>query len=147
METELKLGVESLEKLPEAVSTLIAFAEEQQRRLWLLEGNMGAGKTTLIKEVCRQLQVEDTVQSPTFSIVNEYRTREGHPVYHFDFYRINEVEEAVQIGAEDYFYSGEWCFVEWPSRVEAILPEEYLFVEIQVTSENTQREILLSVYE
>lgn len=108
---------------------------------------MGAGKTTLIKEVCRQLQVEDTVQSPTFSIVNEYRTREGQPVYHFDFYRINEVEEAVQIGAEDYFYSGEWCFVEWPSRVEAILPEEYLSVEIQVTSENTQREILLSVYE
>jgi tRNA threonylcarbamoyladenosine biosynthesis protein TsaE len=146
LETGLKLSVPSLNELPGAARELIAFAEEKGRRIWLFEGNMGAGKTTLIKEVCRQLQVEDTVQSPTFSIVNEYRTQKGQPVYHFDFYRINEVEEAVHIGVEDYFYSGDWCFIEWPSKVESILPDEYLLVEIKVESVDNCREILLSVY-
>ncbi len=147
METALKHSVPSLNELPAAARKLLSYAEEMGRRVCLFEGNMGAGKTTLIKEVCRQLGVEDTVQSPSFSIVNEYRTKSGQPVYHFDFYRINEVEEAVQIGAEDYFYSGDWCFIEWPSKVEAILPDEYLLVEIKVESLDNCREILLSVYE
>lgn len=143
----MQLNLPSIKDLPRVAGELLAFAKEKKQKVFLFEGSMGAGKTTLIKELCRQLQVEDTVQSPTFSIINEYLTREGKPVYHFDFYRIAEVEEAVQIGAEDYFYSGEWCFIEWPSNIEGLLPDEYIYIEIQVDSKDSRREILLSIHE
>lgn len=143
----MQLNLPSIKDLPRVAGELLVFAKEKEQKVLLFEGSMGAGKTTLIKELCRQLQVEDTVQSPTFSIINEYLTREGKSVYHFDFYRITEVEEAVQIGAEDYFYSGEWCFIEWPSNVESLLPDEYIHIEIQVDSKDSRREILLSIHE
>ena len=85
---------------------------------------MGAGKTTFTTAVCHRLGVEDTVCSPTFTIVNEYLTAAGEPVYHFDFYRINKIEEAYDFGYEDYFYSGALCFIEWPEKVEELLPED-----------------------
>lgn len=92
---------------------------------------MGAGKTTLIKEICKQLGVEDNISSPTFSLVNEYETKNGELAYHFDFYRITDEEEALDIGIEDYFYSGNWCFIEWPENVENLLPLDA--VEIHIT--------------
>lgn len=100
-------------------------------KLWTFYGEMGAGKTTLIKTLCKTLGVQDAVSSPTYSLVNEYRTSSGNPVYHFDFYRINSIEEAYDIGYEDYFYSGHLCLIEWPERIEELLaPENLLRISI-----------------
>lgn len=88
----------------------------------LFYGQMGVGKTTLIKEICKSLHAEDVISSPTFSLVNEYRTQNDEPIYHFDFYRIESEEEALDIGVEDYFYSGDWCLIEWPNNIENLLP-------------------------
>ncbi len=114
------IAYSSLEEIEEAAKKVIEFA--QKVKFWVFEGDMGAGKTTLIKAICKQLEVEDTVSSPTYSIVNEYNTRRGHTIYHFDFYRIKDESEAYDIGAEEYFDSGNYCFVEWPSRVSGLLP-------------------------
>lgn len=92
---------------------------------------MGAGKTTFIKAICEELAVKDTVNSPTFSIVNEYETAEGEIIYHFDCYRINKIQEALDLGAEEYMYSDNYCFIEWPENIEQILPENAVNVEIE----------------
>lgn len=99
-------------------------------------GPMGAGKTTLIKEVCKWLNVTDGVSSPTYSLVNEYATQSGNPVYHFDFYRINSVDEAVDMGAAEYFDSGNVCLIEWPEKVEILLPYSVLLVNIDIQDNN-----------
>ena len=96
-------------------------------------GQMGAGKTTFIKALCEELGVKETITSPTFAIVNEYRDGQGLSIYHFDFYRINKLEEAYDFGYEDYFYSGNLCFIEWPELVESLLPEKTLHVSISET--------------
>lgn len=96
-------------------------------------GQMGAGKTTFIKALCQEMGVRETIASPTFAIVNEYRDADGKSVYHFDFYRINKLEEAFDFGYEDYFYSGSRCFIEWPELVETLLPENTLKVLIRET--------------
>lgn len=93
---------------------------------------MGAGKTTFTAAICRHLGVTDPACSPTFTIINEYVTADGQTIYHFDFYRINKLSEAIDIGLEDYLYSGNLCLMEWPENVEALLPEETLKVHIQV---------------
>jgi len=93
-------------------------------------GSMGAGKTTFIKAVCEILGVKDTVNSPTFSIINEYEAADGRVLYHFDCYRINKLQEAIDLGAEDYFYSGKICFIEWPEKIEALLPDSTVKVNI-----------------
>lgn len=92
---------------------------------------MGAGKTTLIKSICEELGVKETVNSPTFSIVNEYESKDGRIIYHFDCYRLNKLEDALNIGAEDYLNSGNLCFIEWPEVLTPILPEDSIFVEIE----------------
>ena len=116
------------DQLPEVATQLLReFADE---RFFAFFGKMGVGKTTLIKEMCRQLGVEDNVCSPTFAIINAYRTQEGRPVYHFDFYRLESINEAYDIGYEEYFYSGEYCFTEWTEKIEELLPERYVRVEI-----------------
>lgn len=92
--------------------------------VFAFRGKMGAGKTTFIKAICEELGVEDVINSPTFAIVNEYRSATGELIYHFDFYRINKIEEAYDFGYEDYFYSGALCFIEWPEKVEELLPED-----------------------
>lgn len=104
-------------------------------------GKMGAGKTTLIRHLCRLIRVTDIVQSPTFSIVNEYRSdQNGKPVYHFDFYRIKKLEEAYDLGYEDYLFSGSWCFIEWPELIESLLPAETIRL---VISGDRERKISL----
>ncbi len=110
--------------------------EFQDDRFFAFFGKMGVGKTTLIKEICAELGVNDNVCSPTFAIVNEYTDGAGEPVYHFDFYRLKSVAEAYDIGYEEYFYSGFYCFTEWTEKVEELLPERYVRVDIEEENGN-----------
>jgi tRNA threonylcarbamoyladenosine biosynthesis protein TsaE len=100
-------------------------------KVFAFYGSMGAGKTTFIKALCEEMGVTETVASPTFAIINEYRDREGKTIYHFDFYRIHNLEEVFDFGYEDYFYSGNLCFIEWPGLVESILPENTVRITIR----------------
>ena len=119
-------------------------SDAQGVKLWLLFGDMGAGKTTLVREFCKELAVLDSTSSPTFSIVNEYETASGSKVYHFDFYRIKNEAEAFDIGVEEYFYSGNYCFVEWPEKIPSLIGGRRAEVVIQTVSE-TQRTIAFSI--
>ena len=101
------------------------------RKIVAFYGSMGAGKTTFIKAICDVLGVTDTVNSPTFAIVNEYLAASGSSIYHFDFYRIKKIEEAYDFGYEDYFYSGDLCLIEWPELIEELLPEDTVRVNIE----------------
>lgn len=102
------------------------------KRMFTFQGTMGAGKTTLIKEICRQLNVVDVVNSPTFSLVNEYTTTDGGLVYHFDFYRIRKIEEAYDFGYEEYFFGEGICLIEWPEVIEELIPEGAVAVKIEL---------------
>jgi len=104
-------------------------------------GKMGAGKTTFIKALCKQLRVIDQVNSPTFAIVNDYETEDSSHIFHFDFYRIKNLEEAYDFGYEDYFYSGNLCLIEWPELIEPILPQNTLEVTVQV-NDNGSRSVI-----
>ncbi len=112
-------------------------------KIILFHGDMGVGKTTLIKEICKILGTEDLISSPTFSIVNEYITSNNETIFHFDFYRIDNEEEAYNIGVEDYFDSNHWCLIEWPSVVENLLPLENVNVYLTVL-EDGQRNIQIN---
>lgn len=112
------------------------------RKIVAFYGSMGAGKTTFIKAICDVLGVTDTVNSPTFAIVNEYLAASGDSIFHFDFYRIKKIEEAYDFGYEDYFYSGDLCLIEWPELIEELLPEETVRVRIEET-DNGEREIII----
>ena len=112
-------------------------------KIILFQGDMGVGKTTLIKEICKILGTEDLISSPTFSIVNEYITSNDETIFHFDFYRIDNEEEAYNIGVEDYFDSNHWCLIEWPSVVENLLPLENVNVYLTVL-EDGQRNIQIN---
>ncbi|HET9570874.1 MAG TPA: tRNA (adenosine(37)-N6)-threonylcarbamoyltransferase complex ATPase subunit type 1 TsaE [Bacteroidales bacterium] len=109
------------------------------RTVFAFYGAMGAGKTSFIKAVCEEMGVEDTITSPTFAIVNEYALPDGNAVYHFDFYRINKLEEAYDLGYEEYFYSGQYCFIEWPEKIESLLPEHCTSVHIEEQSDGTRK--------
>jgi tRNA threonylcarbamoyladenosine biosynthesis protein TsaE len=115
-------------------------------RVWLFYGEMGAGKTTLIKEICKAAGVADAMSSPTFSIVNEYETPARQRIFHFDFYRIRNEGEAYDIGADEYFYSGSVCFVEWPEKVPSLIPARHVDVAIDAEN-NTQRTIAISFHD
>lgn len=134
---EIKMS--SLEDLPAAASVLIEEAKSEP--IILFEGPMGAGKTTLIKELCRQLGVQENVSSPTFALVNEYEGAAGKLIYHFDFYRINDEREALDIGAPEYFESGNLCLIEWPSMIPNLLPERCLLVQLEVDDEGRERRL------
>jgi tRNA threonylcarbamoyladenosine biosynthesis protein TsaE len=140
----MQITYAELSEIDRVAGQLITFAGPQ--KVWIFEGDMGAGKTTLIRSLCARWGVADNVTSPTFSLVNEYRAAGGDPVYHFDFYRIKNEAEALDMGAEEYFYSDHICLIEWPSKVAGLLPDTYFKVEIQADS-STQRTILLSHHE
>jgi|SRR6478609_8262283 len=121
-----------IDKLEQAAQELLKASNG--KKVWLFFGEMGAGKTTLVKEICKALGVPSGTSSPTFSIVNEYETTEGQLVYHFDFYRLKKEVEAYDIGVDEYFDSGKYCFVEWPERIPTLWPTEYLSVRIRQDS-------------
>jgi tRNA threonylcarbamoyladenosine biosynthesis protein TsaE len=129
----VRITVRSESELPVAAQRLLeAFPDA---RVFAFHGEMGAGKTTFIKAICRELGVEEIMSSPTFSIVNEYAAREGGTIYHFDFYRLEDESEAYAAGLHEYFDSGAYCFVEWAERVPSILPSGTIQVHITVQGE------------
>lgn len=107
------------------------------QRVFAFYGQLGVGKTTFIKAICRHLGVLDVVSSPTYSLINEYRMAAGDAVYHFDFYRVKKLEEVFDLGYEDYFYSGNFCFMEWPEKLEHLIPEDCC--RVYMTEEGGQR--------
>ncbi len=124
----MKIEIQSIDGLPGVAQQLLeTFPDE---RFYAFFGSMGVGKTTLIKEICSQIGVVQNVCSPTFAIVNEYCDGNGEPVYHFDFYRLKNLDEAYDIGYEEYFFSGNWCFTEWTEKIEPLLPDHYLRIDI-----------------
>lgn len=129
------ISINNINELNHVAHELLAFANGE--KFFIFEGEMAAGKTTFIKAFCDVLAVEDVVSSPTFSIVNEYKAKAGL-VYHFDFYRLKNQQEAYDIGYEEYFYSDNYCLVEWPSKIEELLPEQYIKVQITISG-NEQR--------
>jgi len=131
----------SLEELPEIAKRILS--SNPKHKTLLFYGEMGSGKTTLIKELLKQLGVKNFAGSPTFSLVNEYLSNNEEIIYHFDFYRIKDEEEALDIGIEEYFYNNTWCFVEWPSIVENLLPLET--IKLYLTKDkNKNRRIQIS---
>lgn len=131
----------SLEELDQAAAWVLEKAKEQP--IWLFQGEMGAGKTTLIRSLAKAFQVEDSVSSPTFGIVNEYHTKSGQPIYHFDFYRLEDPAEALDIGIEEYFYSGNRCWIEWAEKISEYLPEEFVLLKISSLSPQSRQITLL----
>lgn len=142
---EKEFHVQGVEGLAEVSEYLIS--QRGEADVVAFYGPMGAGKTTLIKDLCHHMGVTDEVNSPTFAIVNEYVTDQGESVYHFDFYRIKKLEEAYDIGYENYFYSGRLCLIEWPELIEPLLPERYLRVDIRLGATDDERIIKIACYE
>lgn len=131
------IQIKSLETIREAAKAFIAAMDD--RTVFAFYGAMGAGKTTFIKALCEELGVEDVINSPTFAIVNEYRSETtGELIYHFDFYRINKLSEAEDIGTEDYFYSGALCFIEWPEKIDELLPGDVVNVRIAENADGSR---------
>lgn len=119
----------SLEDIASVAEIVVA---ENPHKVILFHGEMGAGKTTFIKQLCKTLGVTEATSSPTFSLVNEYQTTTNQTIYHFDFYRLKNENEALDMGADDYFYSGNWCFIEWAENVASLIPEEHSVIKIEV---------------
>ncbi|WP_304232312.1 tRNA (adenosine(37)-N6)-threonylcarbamoyltransferase complex ATPase subunit type 1 TsaE [Jiulongibacter sediminis] len=127
----------TLDELSAVAGELLSFAGDIT--IWKFLGNLGAGKTTLIKEVCRQFGVNDVVQSPTFAIVNVYQTDAGEELYHFDCYRLKKAEEALDFGIEEYLYSDQLCLIEWPQVIEELLPVPQLEINISALEQNKRK--------
>ncbi|MEY2895671.1 MAG: hypothetical protein RL567_734 [Bacteroidota bacterium] len=132
----------TLVDLPVVAKEMIEFLQDAPR-VWLFRGQMGAGKTTLSKELLQQLGVDQAVQSPTFSLVNEYQTQAGEIIYHFDLYRLKNTQEALAIGIEEYLDSGNYCLIEWPEQAEELWDFPHVNVEIEAINE-VQRKLTLS---
>lgn len=131
----MQLHITHLSELEHIAKQILDFAGEE--KIFVFYGEMGAGKTTMINKICELLGTKDQTSSPTFSIVNEYQTP-NHKIYHFDFYRIKSQEEAFDLGYEDYFYSGEYCMIEWAEKIPDLLPESYISVRIEATGEDSR---------
>ncbi|WP_433778037.1 tRNA (adenosine(37)-N6)-threonylcarbamoyltransferase complex ATPase subunit type 1 TsaE [Flavobacterium anhuiense] len=129
----------SLDQIQEVAEQIIA---SNPNKIILFNGEMGVGKTTLIKQLCKSLGITDATSSPTFSLVNEYQIPSGKKVYHFDFYRIKQETEALDMGVDDYLYSGNWCFIEWSEKIASLIPEEHSTINIKLLSDS-KRELEL----
>ena len=137
----MEITIPSLEHIAEAAREFIDAIGD--RRVFAFYGSMGAGKTTFIKAVCEELGVEDVINSPTFAIVNEYIDGNGEPIYHFDFYRIKKEQEVLDIGYEDYVYSGNVCLMEWPELIENLLPDDAVKVTIEEETDGSRKVSIL----
>lgn len=129
----------SLDQIKEVAEKILV---QNPKKIILFNGEMGVGKTTLIKQLCKNLGVEDATSSPTFSLVNEYYTSNNQTLYHFDFYRLNKETEALDMGVDDYLYSGNWCFIEWSEKIASLIPEEHSVVTIELLADG-KRELKL----
>lgn len=136
----MKFIVNNLDEIDQVAQDFLDALEEH--KIIAFYGKMGAGKTTFIKALCRKLGSNDNITSPTFALINEYKTAKNEAIYHFDFYRINKIEEIFDFGYEDYFYSGAFCFIEWPELIEEVLPENTIIVSIKEIDQN-KREVVL----
>ncbi len=139
---EVTFEINSIDELSKVSDLLISWRDKSN--IVAFYGNMGAGKTTLIKNLCARLGVQDEVNSPTFALVNEYQTETCDSIFHFDFYRIKSLEEVFDIGYEDYFYGGSLCLLEWPELIDPLMPEHFIKVEIALGDTDDSRVIKLS---
>ncbi|MGZ9736266.1 tRNA (adenosine(37)-N6)-threonylcarbamoyltransferase complex ATPase subunit type 1 TsaE [Flavobacterium sp. GNP002] len=130
----------SIDQLEEVAQKIIA---NNPKKVILFHGEMGVGKTTLIKQLCKTLGVTGATSSPTFSLVNEYEANDNQLVYHFDFYRLNKEEEALDMGIDDYLYSGNWCFIEWAEKIPNLIPETHSVITISLLPDG-KRSLTLS---
>jgi tRNA threonylcarbamoyladenosine biosynthesis protein TsaE len=119
----------SIEQLVEVAQQIL---DQNPNKVILFNGEMGVGKTTLIKQLCKTLGVQDATSSPTFSLVNEYQTDTNQTVYHFDFYRLNKETEALDMGVDDYLYSENWCFIEWSEKIASLIPQQHTVITIEL---------------
>ena len=133
----MEITVKSLDSIQEAAKQFVSAIGTH--RVFAFYGKMGAGKTTFIKAVCRELGVTDVITSPTFALINEYTDGKGNPIYHFDYYRIKKLEEVYDMGYEDYFYSGNLCLIEWPELIESLLPDDAVRVHLDVLPDGTRK--------
>lgn len=138
----MEIEIKTLDDLPSAAKQFLKLTEG--RTIFAFDGQMGAGKTTFINAILEEMEIEDHSSSPTFSIINEYASPSHGPVFHFDFYRLDSEEEALDIGVEDIIYDQNYCFMEWPSKIENLLPENTVWVNLKVNS-NNHRQIDISI--
>ncbi len=131
--------MEIIFSLLEIDKVAVQILEKKPEKIIVFKGEMGVGKTTLIKQLCKKLGVIENTSSPTFSIINEYQTIDNHTIYHFDFYRINNENEALNIGVDDYFYSNDWCFIEWAEKIPSLIPEKHSIIEINLLENNERK--------
>lgn len=135
------ISIKSTKELKAAAGQFVNLIGD--RKIFAFYGGMGAGKTTFIKAICEELGVDENITSPTFALVNEYNANGGKLIYHFDCYRLKDVREAYDFGAEEYFYSGNLCFVEWPEIIEQLLPDDAVEVKISVLPDES-REVIIN---
>ena len=140
---DITFKINGIEELSKVSDLLISWRDKSN--IIAFYGHMGAGKTTLVKNLCSKLGVQDEVNSPTFALVNEYQTETFDSVFHFDFYRIKSLEEVFDIGYEDYFYGGSLCLLEWPELIDPIMPEHFIKVEIALGDTDDSRVVRCSV--
>jgi len=126
----IPITISSIHDIDTAAEQLISFLDGHNKVAF--SGEMGAGKTTLIQSICRVLGVKESVNSPTFALINEYFTCEGESIFHFDLYRIEDITEMFDFGYEDYFYSDDYCFIEWPEKALELIPDDFIFIRIDV---------------
>ena len=130
----MELQLNTLADIHQVAQQIIAFSDQQ--KIWVFEGSMGAGKTTLIRAIAKHFNIVDETSSPTFSLVNVYSDESDNEYYHFDFYRIEKEIEAVDIGCDEYFYSGQYCFIEWAERIPSLVPPKHIKICIKLGSDN-----------
>ena len=136
----MNIKIESINSINECARIFIS--QMGANKIFLFNGNMGVGKTTFIKSICKELGIKDTVNSPTFSIINEYKTDDNIIIYHFDCYRINKIEDALEIGIEEYLESGNICFIEWAENIASLLPDNFVTIQIE-ENEDGSRNVMI----